>query len=381
VLQPQDGGVAAHVLQLAAGLRRRGWEVEVATPGSSGIVEPLRAAGVRVHHLPLVREPGRSDLAAARALRALDRTRGYGIVHAHSSKAGALIRAALPHRRRLVYTPHCFAFAARFGAPQRLVYRAIEQLAAPRAGAIVAVCDWERREALRCLAGARSAVRHIEYGVEPRAYGRPDRALLEFKADGPLAGMVSVLRPQKDPLLAVRSAHRLLSRGELPGRLAIVGNGPLEDAVRHEIERLGVGEHVRWFPYRGDVAPYLGALDLFVLPSAWEALPLSVLEAMSCGIPVLATSVGGVPEAVRDGVTGRLVPHGDEEALATALRDLLTAPARLRAMGFAGRMAYEPRFRVERMVGDTEVLYRELLGGNGSMPAPVANGNRRFHAT
>jgi glycosyltransferase involved in cell wall biosynthesis len=380
VLQPQDGGVAAHVLQLAAGLRRRGWDVEVATPGTSGIVEPLRSAGVTVHDLPLVREPGPSDLAAARALRALDRERGYGIVHAHSSKAGALIRAALPDRRRLVYTPHCFAFAARFGAPQRLVYRAIEQLAAPRAGAIVAVCEWERREALRRLAGARSVVRHIEYGVEPRGYGRPDRALLEFKGDGPLAGMVSVLRPQKDPLLAVRAAHRLLSRGELPGRLAIVGNGPLEGSVRAEIDRLDLGEHVRWFPYRGDVAPYLAALDLFVLPSAWEALPLSVLEAMSCGIAVLATSVGGVPEAVRDGVTGRLVPRGDEEALAGALRDLLAAPARLRTMGFAGRMAYDPRFRVERMVSEIETLYGELLGGNGFAAMPSVNGNGRVHA-
>src|ERR671932_2092845 len=77
VLQPQDGGVAAHVLQLATGLRRRGWDVEVATPPTSGIVGPLVEAGVPVHELPMVREPGRADLAAARALRALDRERGF----------------------------------------------------------------------------------------------------------------------------------------------------------------------------------------------------------------------------------------------------------------------------------------------------------------
>src|SRR5437764_2175679 len=81
VLQPQDGGVAAHVLQLATGLRRRGWDVEVATPAASAIVGPLVDAGVPVHDLPLVREPGRGDVAAARALRALDRRRGYGLVH------------------------------------------------------------------------------------------------------------------------------------------------------------------------------------------------------------------------------------------------------------------------------------------------------------
>jgi glycosyltransferase involved in cell wall biosynthesis len=349
VLQPQDGGVAAHVLQLATGLRRRGWEIEVATPGSSAIVGPLAEAGVRVHDLPLRREPGASDLAAIRALRALDKSRGYGLVHGHSSKAGALVRAALPDRRRLLYTPHCFAFAARFGGPQQLLYRAIEQAAVPRTGAIVAVCEWERREAAR-LRGAARLVRHIEYGVEPCAGAEPDPELLDFKGDRPLAGMVSVLRPQKDPLLAVRAMARLVCDGRTPGRLAIVGNGPMEAEVRDEIERLGVGGSVRWFPYGGVVGPYLAAIDAFVLPSAWEALPLSLLEAMSCGLPVVATSVGGTPEAVEDGVTGRVVPHGDEAALADALRDVLSDPFRLIELGQAGRHAYETRFRVDRML-------------------------------
>jgi glycosyltransferase involved in cell wall biosynthesis len=361
VLQPQDGGVAAHVLQLAVGLRARGWEVEVATPANSAIVGPLVDAGVPVHDLPLVREPGRSDLAAARALRALDRQRGYGLVHAHSSKAGALARAALPRRRRLLYTPHCFAFAAQFGGLKRLVYRAIEQAAVPRTGALVTVCDWERREAHR-LAGAARRVRRIEYGVTPCLGAAPDPELVMFKGDRPLAGMVSVLRPQKDPVLLVRAAARLLERGELPGRVAIVGNGPLEDEVREEIDRLGVAPEVAWFPYRGAVDPYLAALDLFVLPSAWEALPLSLLEAMSCGLPIVATAVGGTPEAVEDGLTGRVVPSGDEEALAGALRDVLANATLRNAMGEAGRTRYESRFRLDRMIEETAALYRELLG-------------------
>ena len=136
----------------------------------------------------------------------------------------------------------------------------------------------------------------------------------------PLAGLISVLRPQKDPLLAVRAAARLE-----PGRdrLAIVGNGELAEAVRSEIERLGVGERVRWFPFEGGVGRYLAALDVFVLPSAWEAFPISLLEAMACAVPVVATDVGGVGEAVEDGVTGRLVAPGDEAALAAALAELL----------------------------------------------------------
>jgi glycosyltransferase involved in cell wall biosynthesis len=382
VLQPQDGGVAAHVLQLATALRRRGWEVEVATPATSAIAGPLEAEGVPVHHLPLVREPSPSDLSAIRTLRALDAGRGYALVHAHSSKAGALVRSTLPDRRRLLYTPHCFAFAARFGGPQQLLYRTIEQAVLPRGSAIVAVCDWERRQAER-LWGARGLVRQIEYGVEPCAGAAPDPGLLAFGGDRPLAGMVSVLRPQKDPLLAVRAMARLASRGRPPGRLAIVGNGPLEAEVRDEIARLGVGEHVRWFPYGGAVGPYLAALDAFVLPSAWEALPLSLLEAMSCALPIVATGVGGTPEAVEDGVTGRVVPHGDTRALADALWAVLSDSVLREQLGRAGRRAYDARFRVDRMVDETESLYRELLGGAAApIPViPVSAGNGRVRVT
>jgi glycosyltransferase involved in cell wall biosynthesis len=168
----------------------------------------------------------------------------------------------------------------------------------------------------------------------------------------------------------------------LPGRLAIVGNGPIEADVRNEIGRLGVGEHVRWFPYGGSVGPYLAALDLFVLPSAWEALPLSLLEAMSCGLPILTTDVGGTPEVVKDGVSGRIVPHGDELELAVGLIELLSDPALRELFGEAGRRTYNARFGVERMLDDTEALYRELLD-LPSVPAiaEVAKGNGRPRVT
>jgi glycosyltransferase involved in cell wall biosynthesis len=380
VLQPQDGGVAAHVLQLAAGLTRRGWQVEVATPPASSIAEPLREAGVPVHELALVRDPGRADLAAVRALRALDREHGYGLVHGHSSKAGALVRAALPDSRRLLYTPHCFAFAARFDRVRRLAYRAIEQAAVPRSAAIVAVCDWERREAAQ-LWGAEPRVHRIPHGVGACGGAEPDPQLVAFKGDRPLAGMVSVLRPQKDPLFAIRAVARLAASGRLPGRFAIVGNGPIEGEVRDEIDRLGVHEHVRWFPYGGAVDPYLAALDLFVLPSAWEAMPLSLLEAMSCGLPILATGVGGTPEVVTDGVTGRIVPHGDELELAVVLRELLSDAGLRARLGAAGRSAFEARFRVERMLDDTEALYRTLLGAASAPSAALAEGNGRLRVT
>jgi glycosyltransferase involved in cell wall biosynthesis len=339
VLQPGDGGVVQHVVQLAGELHRRGWEVEVA--GSPAAAAALEATGAPVHVLPFHRRPGLGDVTAARALRRLDRARGYDIVHAHSSKAGALVRAALPRRRRLVYTPHCFAFAGGFGRA-RALYWAVEQALVLRTGALIACSEWERRAAAR-LAGARARV--IRNGVPPRRPADVHPALAAARK--PVIGFLARLEPQKDPLALVRAA-----RG-LGGTLAMVGNGSLEAEVD--------AENVLRLPFEGPVERYLRGFDLFVLPSRWESLPIAILEAMACGLPVLATDVGGNAEVVRDGITGRLVPAGDAAALAGALQGMCADPAALRRMGEAGRRLAAGEFSAGRMADETDQLYRSLI--------------------
>jgi glycosyltransferase involved in cell wall biosynthesis len=361
VLQPEDGGVAQHVLDLSLALAERGWEVEVAAPPRCTALPRLRAAGVPVHPLPLVRAPGAADLRALRALRGLDRARRYSLVHAHSSKAGAIARAGLGPARRLVYTPHCFAFASEdFSASRRAGYRLIEQALLPRTAAVVAVSEWEA-ELCRRLVGGSGRVELIRNGTHACREMPPDAELVAWKGGHPLAALVSKLRPQKDPLALVHAAAALQRRGELPGRVAVVGDGELLPAVRTEIERLGVPEHVRWFPFKGDSARYLAAIDLLVMPSRWESLPIGLIEAMACGVPVLATAVGGVPELVRNGVTGRLVPPGDARSLEQALSELLARPSERASLGAAARAYAERRLGLDAMVEATVALYDRLL--------------------
>ncbi|CAN5762239.1 glycosyltransferase family 4 protein [soil metagenome] len=361
VLQPEDGGVAEHVLLLARGLTRRGFHVEVASSATNAIRPALLREGIPSHVIPIERRPGAADVRAARALRALDRRGRYDLVHAHSSKAGGLVRTALADRRRLVYTPHCFAFAAGRRGPEALLYRALEQALVPRTAAIVAVADWERRLAERELRGSSGRVRLVRNGVPPCPGVEPAGELLEFADGRPLAGLVAVLRPQKDPLGMVRAAALMGRRAPDAARVAIVGNGWLEPEVRAAVEREGVSDSVRWFPFEGPAARYLAALDVFVLPSLWEALPVAPIEALACGVPVVATSVGGVPEVVDDGATGLLVEPGRPEALAEALEALLRDPDRRRAMGKEGRRVAAERFDVETMVRATEAVYAEVL--------------------
>jgi glycosyltransferase involved in cell wall biosynthesis len=363
VFQPRAGGVPAHVLALSRGLIARGWEVDAACPRDTAVWDELGDAGVRLWALPISGEtgvadlPGRREVRVARVLRALDRHRRYTVVHAHSSRAGGLVRAALPDRDRLVYNPHCFAFTAGFSRTRRLLYRALEQVLVARTGRIVATCGWERDQAARLLGGgARTEV--VANGARACPSGAPDGGLAAFAGGRPLAGMVAELRPQKDPLALVRAAAELANgRQELGFRVAIIGNGPLADEIDGQIERLGVGPYVRRFAFEAEPERYMRALDLFVLPSLWEAFPIATLEAMACGTPVLATDVGGVGEQVVDGDTGRLIPAGDPAALREALADVMLDRARLERWGAAARERFTEHYTVDRLADDVVALY------------------------
>ena len=144
-------------------------------------------------------------------------------------------------------------------------------------------------------------------------------------------------------------------------RATVVGDGPQREDVADEIRRLGAEGTVDLAGERDDVADVLAAADVFVLPTLSEGLPMSVLEAMAAGLPVVAAAVGGVPELVDDGETGLLVPPGRPDALAAALGRLAADPALRRRLGAAGRRRAEAHFDIEACRRAHVELYRELL--------------------
>jgi glycosyltransferase involved in cell wall biosynthesis len=358
VWQPTEWGVPVYATTLVRALADRGWDVHAALPGGR-FADELERTGIPVHRIAMTRSPGPADLGAARALRALDRDYGFDLVHAHSTKAGILARAALPRRRRLVYTPHCFAFVGAFSPVQRAGAWVIEQLLVPRTGLLLSAGPHETRVANRRLLGLRRRVREVTTGVAMEGE-QPHAELERFASGRILAGMVAGLRPQKDPVALVRAAALLRDAGRLDFRLAIVGNGELAGAVGDEIARLGLEADMRLFPFEVASEPYLRALDFFVLPSLWEAFPIAVLEAMACALPVVATAVGGTVDLVRDGENGLLVAPGDAGALAGAMARL-AADAPLRAsMGARGQHRVATHHTLAGEVAAVERAYAEL---------------------
>lgn len=365
--EPPDGGVAENVAQLALGLPEHGWQPVVAGPAEASIYARLEQAGVELHRLPLTRGLGgpRAALAALRALRTRIRAGRFDLVHSHSSKAGALARPAAPRRLPSVYTPHCFAFVGDVDRTQRTISVGVERLLGRRTNAIVCVCDWERRLAEERRIAPPAHLRRVYNGVEPCPDVAPDPALLELRGDGVLLGAIAVMRRQKRLDLLVDAAPSILA-ADRRARVAIVGNGPERERLLAHATRLGIDRDPRFriLPFEGSSWRYLAALDVFVLPSAWEAFPIGVLEALACGVPQLATDVGGTGEAVADGETGLLVKP-EAEKLAAAATALSADPQRLEAMAAASRRRHAERFTIERMVAETAEVYDSLLGARG----------------
>lgn len=185
------------------------------------------------------------------------------------------------------------------------------------------------------------------------------RAEFGVPSDAPLAGIIARLTEQK--------AHRVLfealvSRPELAAlHVLVVGDGELREDLKRRVEQLNLGGRVHFAGARRDLGNILGAIDMFLMPSLWEGLPLSLVLAMGAGLPVVASRVAGIPEVVRHDVSGLLVKPGDAADLANALVRLLQDANLRAALGQAAREFVRPRFGVDGYISSVTTLYHSLL--------------------
>jgi glycosyltransferase involved in cell wall biosynthesis len=165
----------------------------------------------------------------------------------------------------------------------------------------------------------------------------------------------------KNHEMLVAAFAQLVGQQPLPTELWLVGDGELREAVQHQVRALGIESRVRFLGVRSDIPDLLRAADVFVFPSRWEGNPLSVMEAMAAGLPVVATAVGGVPELVEDGASGILVPNEDLHGLVAAMQRMAQNPDLREQMGHAARCRAVERFDIRQTVRAYEALYEELL--------------------
>jgi glycosyltransferase involved in cell wall biosynthesis len=359
------GGAQSYVAALLPALVRD-FEVAVAAYGPGPLREAAATSGARFIPLRHVRRPIRPlrDLAGLVELVRLLRRERPDILHASSSKAGVLGRlagllAGVPIR---IFTVHGWAFSAHAGAAAKVYYWA-DRLVKPLTTVTICVSDHERARGLEAgtCTPERTAVIPNAVDIRPAQTARLDR-------DRPVLVAVGRLKAPKDFLTLVR-ALALLRPGSVDA--VIVGDGPDRAGLEAEIRRLGIGDRVRLLGERHDVPELLARADLFVLSSASEGMPVSVLEAMATGLPVVGSRVGGVPELVLEGETGLLVEPGDPNELAAAIDLLAADPGLRRRLGEAGRERNQGRFALETFRrAHVELYSRELARRGLPMPAP-----------
>ncbi|MEX2195997.1 MAG: glycosyltransferase [Thermoleophilaceae bacterium] len=365
--EPPQGGVRVHVEALVGGLVRRGHEVAVVvSKHSPSTGAELAELGAQVHTADLVPEllAARANARALGELTRILRRGHYDVAHFHDAKAGALGRpAAAIARTPALYSPHAFVYRSqhlreRSGVGARRALTLNVERVLGRMSTVVCISRDEHDTALHDRVAGEDRLRVAYYGIVANGAVQPDAALTAFRDEGPLLGFMARLQDQKGLPDLIAALAILRDRGTLP-RFAIVGSGPMEGWVVERLAEESFGDRVLLQPFEPPVWPRLAAFDAFVLPSLWEGLPIAVLEAMAAGLPVVSTTVNGIPEAVEHEESGLLVPPSDPPALADAI-ERVAADADLRArMGEAGRRRYEERFTLERMIDRFEELYAE----------------------
>jgi glycosyltransferase involved in cell wall biosynthesis len=369
VLEPPDGGVPRYVRDVVAGLTQRGHTVGAAVTSGSRAARLITEAGAGVFPVGFAREmvAPLHDVRAIGALRRVLRDRRWDLVHTHGSKAGELARPLARLRGiPVAHSPHGFAYAAqhlrdrRAQRARRALTLSIERALAHTTTTFIFVSETERDDAVRDGIASPERAAIVRPGVasepaEPAAASVPG-----LDGDDPLIGFVGRLSPEKDPLLFVAALEALRSDG-VGFRAVVVGDGPLDRQVRARIADAGLQDRVLAAPFDELGHSVLHELDVYVLPSRYEVLPIGALEAMAAGVPVVARDVGAVAEAVRDGETGLLVREHTPDAVASALKRLVADPALRVRLGSRGRQLQRELFGLDRMIDDTEAAYRRVV--------------------
>jgi glycosyltransferase involved in cell wall biosynthesis len=343
------GGQELRIVTEARWLLDHGWDALIACQPHAPLGREAAAAGVPV---VAVRMRGAADLTAFAALRRLMRTRRVALVHTHSSVDSWLATlAARSLRLPVVRSRHVtIPIKRRRALVYRLAHRIIASGEAARARVLAVGVPPHRVVA-------------IPAGVDPSRFhpgvsGAGVRRELGLR--GPAVGLVANLRRSKgvrDFLAA--AAHVATARPDVT--FLVVGDGVALGDAQREAARLGLEDRVIFTGFRRDVPAVLAALDVLVLSSVHEAVSQVLLQALAVGTPVVTTAVGGTPEVIRDGETGRLVPPADPQALARAVLDSLADPVRARALARAGQALIQAHYTLDTTMARTTALYRELL--------------------
>ena len=381
------GGPAIHVTNLAAGLETRGYHTTLVAGslawGEDSMAFLAERLGVSVVSVPEIQREISvlHDLRSVRRIASIVREERPHILHTHTAKAGAIARAAalLAADARppvVLHTFHGHVLKGYFKPGRTAVFREVERSLARAADVLVAVSPEVRDDLVELGVAPREKFAVVRLGIplaerlDDATAERDYRRLYGISPGAFVVGWVGRMTGVKATGAVLEIVRATRDRG-VDAVLCMVGDGPDRDRLEQLARDLGIARQCFFTGYQSEIAGYYRLFDAFVLPSVNEGTPVSAIEALASGTPVVANRVGGVPDVVRDGEDGFLVEAGDVEGAARRLADLAADPALRARLGASGRARVLERYSVARLVDDVDRLYRALLESKGLRPPVV----------
>jgi len=363
-LEAAEGGVLKHLLYLTSNLDVRRFDITVILSDLRGNIEEeiavMKSNNVRIMKVPMMRSisPFRDLVAFVRIFSLLGN--GYDVVHAHSSKAGALFCVAAWLRRvpKIYYTPHCFFFQGKTGL-YKFVFTLLERLIGLFYTGLI-VSDNEQREAIAHRLTPLSKIHNINNAIKFDDYARVERSTNLRKSfgvgpDDILVGAIGRLTLQKDWFTYIYVAMEVVAK-QPRVKFMIVGDGELMDSIKHLVRTLNLQDNVMITGYIKDIHRIYSILDVFVSTSRWEGLPYVFLEAMYYKLPIIATDTGN-GAAIINGKTGYLVALKDYQALAYHISCLISDSRACAQMGINALTHLKNKYSFKVFIERHERLY------------------------
>lgn len=376
------GGPAIHVVNLTAHLDPARYASVLVTgtenPGEGSMLDYALAHGVEPVVIPeIVGEASFKwrDVVALRKLYRLVREFRPHIVHTHTAKAGFVGRVAarLAGVPVIVHTYHGHVLHGYYSPLKTWLLRKMEWALGHVSDCLIAVSEHVKQDLVQygVAKAEKIAVVPLGFALQPFLEAHTQRG--EFRRElglepsTRLVGIVGRIFPIKNHRLFLEAAARV-ARHDPRVHFVVVGDGVLRPEMERFAAALGLRDRVHFTGWRRDLPRIYADLDVLVVSSNNEGTPVSAIEAMAAGVPVVATRVGGLPDVVQEGVTGYLVPPRDPDALAEATVAVLQDPQRAAQMGEAARAVARERYSLERLVADIDTLYQGLLRAKGVIP-------------
>src|SRR3989338_6208181 len=362
------GGAQKHLLSLITNSDKSKYNIFLFTAQEGLLLnDALAISGLSIKTSSNLTRPINffKDLLALLEIYNFIKKHNIDIVHTHSSKAGIIGRLAakLAKTKIIIHTVHGWSFNDYQPFSLRIFFLCLERFVAQFTNALIVVSYSDREKGLRNHIGKDNKYMLIRYGINLNKFKANDCQIKEelgLNKDDLVVGMISCLKPQKSPGDFIKLAY-LVNKTIADVKFILIGDGILRKGIERLILKFKLQKQVTLLGWRNDIPAVLSAIDIFVLTSLWEGLPITALEAIASLKPVVATDTGGISEIIQEGKTGFLVPPRDMNNMAEKLKMLLGDESLRRRIAQKARDSLNHDFTIDDMVRNTQDLYEDLI--------------------